>query len=402
MNDKWATLDKTYLLPTYHRLPIAIAKATGNTLVDTEGKSYLDLFSGLAVNILGHSHPKILKTLHEQAEHFLHISNKFLNPPAITLAKRLVENSIPGKVFFTNSGAEATESLVKLVHKWSQSQGEGRRGFIVMKRSFHGRTLGAVRLTRQAHIYQDFPQPDIPVYEVDPEDVDGLRYWCEHERPAAILAEPILGAGGVQPLPIETLREMERLCRTHGILLCMDEIQTGIGRTGKLFAYQHAEIEPDLILFAKGVGGGLPLGGMIARHPLSEVFQPGDHGTTFAPSPLSAALGNAVLEVLLDDGGIEMGQRHAEHLWNGLHHLKEKHPQVITSISGKGMMIGIRTGLSAQTCTALQQQLMLKGYLIDIAQQTVIRLLPPLTLSTKETDAFISELDALFTQTTTD
>ncbi|SDX05823.1 acetylornithine aminotransferase [Marininema mesophilum] len=397
MND-WSSLDDTYILPTYSRLPIAIAEAKGNTLIDTKGKSYLDLFTGLAVNILGHSHPTVLKALHEQADRYLHISNKFLNTPAISLAKRLVENSIPGKIFFTNSGAEASETMVKLIHKWSQDDGKGRSGFIVMKRSFHGRTLGAVRLTRQANVYQDFPQPDIPVYEVDPEDIDGLRRLCEQERPAAILAEPILGAGGVQPVPLDTLREMEQLCRTHGMLLCMDEIQTGIGRTGTLFAYQHAGIEPDLILFAKGVGGGLPLGGVIAGHQLVEMFQPGDHGTTFAPSPLSAALGNAVLDVLLEDGGLEMGRHHAEHLWDRLRELQEKYPHIISSLSGRGMMLGIRTNLSPQATAQLQQTLLARGFLVDIAQQTVIRLLPPLTLTVEESDQFTQQLDTLFAQ----
>lgn len=390
----WQALDQQYLMSTYHRLPIAIERAQGNHLYDTEGRSYLDLFTGLAVNILGHSHPAIYRTLREQGERFLHISNKFLNPPAIQLAQRLVENSIPGKVFFTNSGAEATEAAVKLVHKWSRAAGAGRQGFVVMEKSFHGRTLGAVRLTRQAGVYQDFPQPDIPVFEVAPNDIDALRAVCEQERPAAILAEPILGSGGVQPLKESYLQAMETIAREQGMLLCMDEIQTGVGRTGTFFAHQAYNLSPDVILFAKGIGGGLPLGGIIAGDAIAHLFQPGDHGTTFAPSPLSAALGLAVVEELLDHGGLEQGRENAAYLWEALSRLRQQHPDVIGAIRGKGMMIGLDTHLSPEDALRLQQGLLQDGILVDIAQQRVVRLLPPLTLKREETDFFIERLSA--------
>nr|WP_107727726.1 acetylornithine transaminase [Desmospora activa] len=381
-------------MSTYHRLPIAIERAEGNHLYDTEGSSYLDLFTGLAVNILGHSHPAIVRRLQEQGERFLHISNKFLNPPAIQLAQRLVENSIPGKVFFTNSGAEATEAAVKLVHKWSQATGGERQGFVVMEKSFHGRTLGAVRLTRQAGVYQDFPQPDFPVFEVPPNDIDALRAVCEQERPAAILAEPILGSGGVQPLAESYLQAMATLAQEQGMMLCMDEIQTGVGRTGTFFAYQAYNFSPDVILFAKGIGGGLPLGGIIAGEAIAHLFQPGDHGTTFAPSPLSAALGLAVVEELLDNGGLEQGRENATYLWEALARLRQQHPDVIGAIRGKGMMIGLDTHLSPEAALRLQQGLLQDGVLVDIAQQRVVRLLPPLTLKREETDFFIERLSA--------
>jgi acetylornithine/N-succinyldiaminopimelate aminotransferase len=396
----WQARDRQYLLPTYKRLPIAIAEARGNRLIDTEGKSYLDLFTGLAVNILGHSHPKVIKALHEQGEKFLHISNVFLNPPAIRLAERLIEQSIPGKVFFSNSGAEATEAAVKLVHKWAQADGQGRRGFVVMKNSFHGRTLGAVRLTRQPGVYQDFPQPDVPVYEVEPNNREELRRIVTENRPAAILAEPILGSGGILPLHEDYLQEMAQLTRREDLLLCMDEIQTGVGRTGKFFAYQHAGIQPDVILFAKGIGGGLPLGGIIAGEKTAHLFQPGDHGTTFAPSPLSAALGNAVLDVLLEDGMMEQGRKHAQYLLDRLSDLAKTHPQSIEGVHGKGMMIGIRTRKSPEEVSRLQQQLLQDGFLVNIAQQTVIRLLPPLTLTPEESDQFVDHLEYLITQQT--
>lgn len=394
----WLEQDQRYLIPTYNRLPIAIQGAKGNYLYDTEGKAYLDLFTGLAVNILGHAHPAVIKALNDQGKRFLHISNKFLNPPAIRLARRLVENSIPGKVFFCNSGTEATEAAVKLVHKWTQAEGKGRSGFVVIRKSFHGRTLGALRLTRQPGIYQDFPQPDFPVYEVNPNDLEELKQVCQAKKPAAILVEPILGAGGIQPLAMEYLRGIESICQEEGILCCMDEIQTGIGRTGHFFAYQHASIQPDLILFAKGVGGGLPLGGVIAGEKTAHLFQPGDHGTTFAPSPLSAALGNAVVEELLDRDGLEQGRRQAAYLWQGLKQLAQQYPKIVTEIRGRGMMVGLSLHQRPKEVLLLQQSLLEQGILVDITQQTVIRLLPPLTLKSEETDRLMEQLRLHFDQ----
>ncbi|GAA4715209.1 aspartate aminotransferase family protein [Brevibacillus fulvus] len=385
----WRSLDETYVISTYKRLPIAIAKGEGNYLVDTNGKTYLDLFTGLAVNILGHSHPHILRTLHEQADQFLHISNIFLNPPAIRLAQRLVENSIQGKVFFTNSGAEATEAAIKLIHKWLVKHQPEREGIVVLKSSFHGRTLGALRLTRQAHVYQDFPAPSFTVYEVEAGSAEQLRELCRTKKPAAVLMEPVLGSGGVIPLSESYLQEVAAICQQEGILLGIDEIQTGMGRTGRFFAYQHAGITPDLILFAKGVGGGLPLGGLIAGPKLMDLFQPGDHGTTFAPSPLSAALGNAVLDVVLDESfSAEVNEKIA-YLWQQLSSIRDNHPDKVQQVRGKGMMVGIPLNAAAEKVSELQRNLLAEEILVDVTQKTIVRLLPPLTISKAEIDRFI-------------
>lgn len=386
----WRSLDEQYIVSTYKRLPIAIAKGEGNYLYDTNGKSYLDLFTGLAVNVLGHSHPRVLRALHEQGDLFLHISNVFLNQPAIRLAQRLVENTIAGKVFFTNSGAEATESAIKLIHKWTKTDGAGREGIVVLRNSFHGRTLGAVRLTRQAHVYQDFPQPAFPVYELDAEDTEGLRAICREAKPAAVLMEPVLGSGGVVPLSESFLREVETICREEGMLFAMDEIQTGMGRTGKLFAYQHAGVTPDLILFAKGVGGGLPLGGVIAGTKLMNQFKPGDHGTTFAPSPLSAALGNAVMDELLDPDFSSSVAEVIEYLWSGLEDLRSRLPEQLQALRGKGMMVGIPLSVTPEEASRLQSNLLEEGILVDVTQKTIVRLLPPLTLTKEDVDHFLA------------
>lgn len=393
----WRSLDEQYIVSTYKRLPIAIAKGEGNYLYDTNGKKYLDLFTGLAVNVLGHSHPRILRALREQGEQFLHISNVFLNQPAIRLAQRLVEHTIPGKVFFTNSGAEATEAAIKMIHKWTKKEGAGREGIVVLKNSFHGRTLGAVRLTRQAHVYQDFPQPAFSVYELDAENAAGLRELCQKVKPAAVLMEPVLGSGGVVPLSETFLQEVSAICQEEGMLFAMDEIQTGMGRTGKLFAYQHTVVTPDLILFAKGVGGGLPLGGVIAGTKLMNQFKPGDHGTTFAPSPLSAALGNAVMDELLDPAFAKGVDEVIAYLWNQLEALRERLGDQLQALRGKGMMVGIPLTVSPEEASQLQQQLLEEGILVDVTQKTIVRLLPPLTLTKEDVDRFMEVFARLLT-----
>ncbi|RAL27060.1 aspartate aminotransferase family protein [Thermoflavimicrobium daqui] len=392
--NEWHELDNRYMMSTVKRIPIAIERAEGNYLYDTEGKKYLDLFTGLAVNILGHLHPRIVQAIEEQGHRFLHISNLFLNPPAIQLAKRLVEHTLPGgKVFYTNSGAEATEAAIKLISKWISKTKSHKNGIVVLKNSFHGRTLGALRLTRQPSVYQDFPQLSFPIYEVEVNEIEELEELCIKEQPAAILVEPVLGAGGVITLSSEYLMAIRRICNEQQMIFALDEIQTGIGRTGKLFAYQHFSFQPDLILFAKGIGGGLPLGGIIAASHLANVFQYGDHGTTFAPSPLSAALGNAVLDVLLEEGQLERGRQAAEELWDQLTALQKKYPQILHYIDGKGMMLGIRTHLNSDEVQQLQQYLLQEGILVNVTAKTVIRLLPPLTLSAAEIDFFINKLE---------
>jgi acetylornithine/N-succinyldiaminopimelate aminotransferase len=385
----WAELDQRYMMPTYShlKLPLAIERGEGNYLYDTEGKRYLDLFGGLAVNVLGHSHPKIVEALIEQGSRFLHISNLYLNPPAITLAKRLSELTLKGKVFFANSGAEATEAAIKWLHKYQSKVATDRQGIVVLKGGFHGRTLGALKLTRQPSVYQDFPLPAFEVIEIEPENLTELEAAMA-QNPLAILLEPVLGSGGVIPLSDDYLERVGELTKKNHVLLLIDEIQTGMGRTGTLFAYQHTSLQPDLILFAKGVGGGLPLGGIIAKPEWSNLFGPGDHGTTFAPSPLSASLGNAVLDCLLEEGLLAEAEDTIDYLWKQLSVLADQSP-FVKEIRGKGMMIGIVTGGEPAQVKALRQKMQEAGILIDITQRTIVRLLPPLTLTRDEIDSFV-------------
>ncbi|WP_100408180.1 aspartate aminotransferase family protein [Bacillus solitudinis] len=380
------------MMTTYNRLPIVVERGEGNYLYDENGKKYLDLFTGLAVNILGHSHPAVIKTLKDQGEKFLHISNVFLNKPAIELAEKLIAHSINGKVFFTNSGAEATEAALKLIHKWSKEQTDKREGVVVLKKSFHGRTLGALKLTRQPSVYQDFPATTMSVFEVEAHDVEALELIIKEKKPAAVIMEPVLGSGGIVPLEPTYLEKVASLCKMYGVLCCMDEIQTGVGRTGEFFAYQHAKIQPDLILFAKGIGGGLPLGGIIVSEALTDLFKPGDHGTTFAPSPLSAALGNTVIDELYENGQLNKSQEISTYLWDSLASLKVEYGTTIDSVRGKGMMLGIVLNAKPESAKEIQRNMLNEGILIDVTQQTILRLLPPLTLLKSDVDFFVKTL----------
>lgn len=257
----WFQLDKEYMMPTYCRTEVAIERGEGCKLYDVNGKEYLDMFSGVGVNVLGYNHPKIVQTTMEQVTKSLHLPFHFLNPVAIEYAKKLVEYSLKnGKVFFTNSGTEATETTLKLIDKYRSITNEEREGVVVLKGSFHGRTLGALHFTRQENVYQSFPKTSIPVYEVERENIEQLEETILNEKPIAIMLEPVLGSGGIYPLSSEYLYGVQHLCDKYNVLLIVDEVQSGMGRTGKLFAYQNSNITPDIIQIGKGAGGGIPLG----------------------------------------------------------------------------------------------------------------------------------------------
>lgn len=388
----WIERDKQAIMSTYGRLPIVVKEGKGSFLIDEENRSYLDLITGLAVNVVGHSHPDIVKTLVEQGQKFLHISNLYVNKPAVELAEKISTYTTNGKVFFVNSGAEATEATIKLIHKWSKSHDDKKKGIVVLKQSFHGRTLGAIKLTRQKGVYQDYPLHDLPVYEVEAENTSELKHIIETYQPAALLMEPVLGSGGVVPLSESFIEQAEELCRTNEMLFCMDEIQTGMGRTGKWFSYMHTKAEPDIVLFAKGVGGGLPLGGLVVKPELNDLFSPGDHGTTFAPSPLSSALGLTVFSIL-EQGILAQSNQVASYLHTSLQRLQQLYPALLDSFRGKGMMIGLPTKLDGAGTKAIQKKMLEKGVLVDVTQQTIIRLLPPLTLSMNEAEQFVDSFN---------
>lgn len=395
----WFQLDKEYLMSAYPRTSVAMAGGRGCRLYDVNGKEYLDLFSGVGVNVLGYGHSEIIKAANEQVEKCLHLPFHFLNPVAIEYAKKLVDHSLKdGKVFYTTSGAEATETTLKLIHKYRNITNEKRDGIIVLKGSFHGRTLGALHFTRQEGIYQDFPYTPIPVYEVEREDLEGLERTIRTENPLAIMLEPVLGSGGIYPLSGEYLKSVEQFCRQYNMLFIVDEVQSGMGRTGKLFAYQHFDVTPDIIQFGKGAGGGTAFGGIIAGSRLYDMFSPGDHGTTFAHSPISTALGLAVLNTLIDDGLMQKSYETSLYLNEQLQKIQREYSYFIEEVRHCGMMFGISIHDTNENVKKLQLDLLEKGMLVDVTQGNIIRLLPPLIITKEEIDRFIDQFIACILQ----
>lgn len=388
----WFQLDKEYMMPTYCRTQVAIERGEGCKLYDVEGKEYLDLFSGVGVNVLGYNHPKIVQTTMEQVTKSLHLPFHFLNPVAIEYAKKLVDYSLKnGKVFFTNSGTEATETTLKLIDKYRFITNEERNGVVVLKDSFHGRTLGALHFTRQENVYQNFPKTSIPVYEVERENIEQLEETIINEKPIAIMLEPVLGSGGIYPLSSEYLHSVQHLCDTYNVLLIVDEVQSGMGRTGKLFAYQNFNITPDIIQIGKGAGGGIPLGGIIVGEKLCDVFSPGDHGTTFAHSSMGTALGLTVLNTLLDDGLMQEAYETSLYLNDKLQEIQKENSYYIKEVRHAGMMFGISVNDMNENVKKLQLELMEKGMLVDVTQGNIVRLLPPYIITKEEIDTFINE-----------
>lgn len=383
MNQNWIEMDQEYLLPTYGRMPMVVEEAKGMYITNVEGDQYLDLFSGLAVNVLGHCHEALVEEMELQGKRFSHISNYFYNQPALLLAEKLIKSTFPGKIFFTNSGAESTETAIKYIHKVSVKN--NRKGIIVFKNSFHGRTLGSLKLTRMASVQQDFPTIDMPVYELDGEDLTALEEIVIQKRPAALLFEPISGSGGINVISTDFIEKAAALCQRNEILFCLDEIQTGMGRTGKLFAYQYTSVTPDILLFAKGVGGGLPLGGMLVKSEISHYFKPGDHGTTFAPNPISASLGRRTLEIL--EGGLLTTVKEKEaYLMDQLHQLRFDFPAYLGEIRGKGLMLGV---VILQHADQLKDQFLAKKILVNMTNGNILRLLPSLIIENHHIDQFI-------------
>ncbi|MEI5891723.1 aminotransferase class III-fold pyridoxal phosphate-dependent enzyme [Bacillus cereus] len=387
----WFQLDKEYMMSTYCRTQVAMERGEGCKLYDVDGKEYLDLFSGVGVNVLGYNHPKIVQTTMEQVTKSLHLPFHFLNPVAIEYAKKLVENSLGnGKVFYTNSGTEATETTLKLIDKYRAITNEDRDGIVVLKNSFHGRTLGALHFTRQENVYQNFPKTSIPVYEVERENIEQLEETIINEKPIAIMLEPVLGSGGIYPLSSEYLHSVQHLCDTYNVILIVDEVQSGMGRTGKLFAYQNFNVTPDIIQIGKGAGGGIPLGGIIVGEKLCDVFSPGDHGTTFAHSSMGAALGLTVLNTLIEDGLMQEAYEMSHYFNDKLQEIQKENSYYVQEVRHAGMMFGISMNDTNENVKKLQLKLMEKGILVDVTQGNIIRLLPPYIITEKEIDVFIN------------
>ncbi len=379
---------------TYKRFPIVLTKGTGCTLFDTRGRSYTDFVAGIAVCNLGHSHDGVAHAISTQAQTLTHVSNLYYTIPQVELAAWLVQHSFADRAFFCNSGAEANEAAIKLARKYFNQRGEDSRfRIITMEQSFHGRTMATLSATGQDKIKKGF-DPVLEGFDYVPfNDIEALRSKIDSST-CAIMLEPIQGEGGVCCPDPGYLKAVRRICDEKGVLLIFDEIQTGMGRTGKLFAYEHIDVEPDIMTLAKALANGLPIGAMLAREQVAEAFGPGSHATTFGGSPLVTAAALEVCKTLVQGNVINQGREAGAYFREKLLWLKERH-DVITEFRGQGLLLGIKLAVKGES---LVNQCLQRGFLINCIQENILRFVPPLIVKKEEIDALIDCLDELFEQ----
>jgi len=376
---------------TYKRFPIVIAKGKGCKLWDTDGKKYTDFVAGIAVCNLGHAHPQVSKALCMQADTLFHVSNLYYTIPQVDLAYWLTENSFADRVFFCNSGAEANEAAIKLARKYSKEKGEsGRYRIISMEHSFHGRTMATLSATGQDKIKQGF-EPVLEGFDYVPfSDISALRGTIGPST-CAVLIEPIQGEGGVRCPDPDYLKAVRQVCDDTGILLIFDEIQTGMGRTGRLFAYEHFGITPDIMTLAKALANGLPIGAMLAREEVADAFGPGSHASTFGGTPVVTAASLEVVRVLSEENIIDHCRTIGGYFKDRLSWLKDRH-EVIEDVRGLGLLLGMKLRMEGDQIVA---SCMEKGFLINCIQGNILRFIPPLIVEKEEIDALIACLDEI-------
>ncbi|MEK6672589.1 MAG: acetylornithine transaminase [Nitrospirota bacterium] len=380
-----------YIMNTYNRYPLVFRKGRGMKVWSTDGREFLDFVGGIAVNVLGHCHPKVVVALQKQAQRLLHVSNLYHNEKQIRLAKMLVEHSFADKAFFCNSGAEANEAAIKLARKYAKEQLSGNRFEIITAlNSFHGRTIAALTATGQEKLRKGF-EPLLPGFRyVEFNDTGSLRK-AVNEHTCAVMLEPVQGEGGVKVPSPDYFKKVRELCDEHGLLLILDEVQTGMGRTGKLFAYENFGIKPDIMTLAKGLGGGVAIGAMLATDKVAGAFQPGNHASTFGGNPFACAAGIATLETLLEDGYlIDQCRRMGDYLIAGLTGLKKEYPNLIADVRGMGLLVGMEMTLE---CSAIVKSCIEHGLLINCASGNVLRFMPSLIVQEKEIDQMLDMLD---------
>jgi acetylornithine/N-succinyldiaminopimelate aminotransferase len=363
-----------YLMQTGKRLPVTFVRGSGCTLYDDSGREYLDLVAGIAVNLLGHSHPEVAAAVSLQASTLIHTSNLYFTQPQVELARRLVELSFPSRVFFCNSGAEANEAAIKVARKWGARNRGGAFEIVTTTGSFHGRTLATVTAGGQPK-YSDPFKPLTPGFvHVPYNDIAALKA-ATGERTVAVMLEPVMGEIGVVPAAPGYLKAVRQWCDEQNLLLILDEVQTGLGRTGRWFAYQHHDIAPDVMTLAKGLGGGVPIGACLAN-PRADVFEPGDHGSTFGGNPLACAVALAVLHVVERDGLVG----HAAELGGMLHDsLMALGPK---EVRGLGLMQAFE--LAEPKAKAFQQACLESGLIVNAVDESSVRLVPPLIITTAQ------------------
>lgn len=385
-----------YLLQTYNRFPVVLRKGRGMKVWSADGKEYLDFVGGIAVNCLGHCHPKIVIAIQKQAQRLIHTSNLYHIEPQIKLAKLLVENSFADKVFFCNSGTEANEAAIKLVRRYfKEVLGQNRFEIVTAINSFHGRTYAALSATGQEKLQKGF-EPLVPGFRhVAFNDIDALEAVITKDT-CAVLLEPVQGEGGVRIPDPDYLQKVRKLCDKHGIILIFDEVQTGIGRTGKFFAYEHFGMTPDIMTLAKGLGGGVPIGAMLTTDKLAAGFQPGSHASTFGGNPLVCAAAIASIDVILEDGFIlDQCRRMGEHFRKKLEYLQKEFPSIIAEIRNIGLLVGMEL---TRDGAPIVKACMDRGILINCTAGNVLRFMPPLIVTEKEINHLADILEQIFDQ----
>jgi predicted acetylornithine/succinylornithine family transaminase len=374
------------LLAVYDR-DLVLVKGKGATLYDKDGRAFVDFAAGIGVNGLGYGDTKVLAAIRKQAGQLIHASNLFHTEPAALLAERLVALAFPAKVFFSNSGTEAWESAMKFARKVGRAA--GRTEFVCFERAFHGRTMGALSTTWNPRYREPF-EPLVPGVRFCPWNDLGAVRSAVTDRTAAIMIEPVQGEGGVRPAPVEFLQGLRRIADETGALLVMDEIQCGLGRTGKVFAFQHAGIVPDVLTLAKPLGGGLPMGATLLKETLAPAIAVGDHGSTFGGNPVAAAASLVVLERLTAPGFLEKVEKRGRSLHRGLKKLARAYPKAVAEVRGLGLMLGVELhGEAGPVVKGLRE----RGFLATKAGDNVLRLLPPLVVKPTEISGFLGALE---------
>ncbi len=378
-----------YICKTYARLPVTFVKGKGCRLWDASGKEYLDFLAGIAVCNLGHCHEEITRTLCDQADTLIHVSNLFYTQPQVELARELTRLSFADKVFFSNSGAEANEAAIKLARKHSNDRhGPGRFHIITMRNSFHGRTLATLSATGQEKVHKGF-EPLVEGFTFADFDSLSSVEAAITDRTCAVMVEPIQGEGGVHIPSPKYLAGLRDLCTRHDLLLIYDEVQVGMGRTGLLFAHEHEKVTPDIMTLAKALGNGLPIGAMLATDRVAEAFVPGSHATTFGGAPLVTAVALRVLRIISDETFLRGVREKGIYFLERLLQLKEQRP-VIRHVRGRGLMIGVELDRPGQP---MVEKLLSRGYIANCTHERVLRFVPPLTVTEEEMDRFIAALD---------
>jgi acetylornithine/N-succinyldiaminopimelate aminotransferase len=385
-----------YLMQTYARQPISIVRGRGAKVYDMEGREYIDFVGGIAVNILGHGHPDLVQAIQRQAAQLIHVSNLYYTEPQVRLAQMLVDHSCADRVFFCNSGAEANEAAIKLARRYGhEKHGVNRFEIITMKNSFHGRTMATLTATGQEKVQKGF-EPLVPGFVYAPFNDFAAIESLVTDKTTAIMLEPIQGEGGVHVADQAYLKNLRELCTQKDILLIFDEVQTGMGRTGTLFAYEQLGVEPDIMTLAKGLGGGMPIGACLAKDAVAAVFTPGTHASTFGGNPLACAAGLAVCRILIEGRVLEQARRMGDYLSKGLADFKDRH-RAVRDVRGLGLLQGLEVEIDAKAVVA---DCLTRGVLVNATSERVLRFVPPLIITQTEIDRVLETLSSIFNQRT--